>query len=144
MSRAVKPGPGRGHTFQPTDTQRVLVKQLAAFGIPQRAICSLVGTMAKANPLDPATLRKHFAHELDMGLSEAITKVAGLLLKSAIEGNVTAQIFFLKTRGGWRETNRLEVSDQDGNPLPVAAVPLDAAMLDAAYARALEKYGVKP
>lgn len=37
------------------------------------------------------------------GSANAIGKVAQSLLKSATEGNITAQIFYLKTRGGWRE-----------------------------------------
>ena len=37
------------------------------------------------------------------GKSEAIAGVAGHLLKNCAKGNVTAQIFFLKTQAGWTE-----------------------------------------
>jgi hypothetical protein len=135
--------PGRP-PFKPTDAMRAMVRQLVAFGMTQECICSMVGALAQIEPISPETLRKHFAAELKHGLQEAIIKVASALFTNAMTGNVAAQIFFLKTRAKWRETNHLEVSDTNGNPLPIAAVPLDAAMLDAAYARALEKYGVKP
>ena len=54
-------------------------------------------------------------------------------------GNTAAQIFFLKTRGGWREGNRMEVSGQDGRALAAPGAPLEAAMMEAAYKRALDK-----
>ena len=127
--------------FQATDTMRAAVQQMAAFGITQSAMCAMIGAMAGTAPIDEKTLRAYFRHELDMGLQEAIIKVADALYARAVNGNTAAQIFFLKTRGGWRNTNRLEVSDQDDNPLPVETVPLDAAMMEAAYTRALEKYG---
>jgi hypothetical protein len=38
------------------------------------------------------------------GRAKAIGNVSNSLLKSAREGNTTAQIFYLKTQAGWRET----------------------------------------
>lgn len=38
------------------------------------------------------------------GRARAIGSVSQSLLKSAREGNTTAQIFYLKTQAGWRET----------------------------------------
>jgi hypothetical protein len=37
------------------------------------------------------------------GRAKAIGRVAQSLLQSAFDGNITAQIFFLKTQAGWRE-----------------------------------------
>ena len=42
--------------------------------------------------------------ELDLGETKANAQVAGFLFNSAKCGNVTAQIFWLKTRARWRET----------------------------------------
>ena len=39
-----------------------------------------------------------------MGETKANAQVAGFLFNSARTGNVTAQIFWLKTRARWRET----------------------------------------
>ena len=49
-------------------------------------------------------LRKHYRDELDLGETKANAQVAGFLFNSARSGNVTAQIFWLKTRARWRET----------------------------------------
>lgn len=38
------------------------------------------------------------------GRAKAIGRVSQSLLRSATEGNTTAQIFYLKTQAGWKET----------------------------------------
>jgi hypothetical protein len=67
--------------------------------------------------IDAKTLRKHYREELDTGHIKATAKVAESLFRKATgEGaqSVTAAIFWLKTRGGWRETpqsHEVEVRD---------------------------------
>jgi hypothetical protein len=70
---------------------------LAAYGIPEPNISRIVG-------VDPKTLRKYYREELDLGEAKANAQVAGFLFNSAKNGNVAAQIFWLKTRAKWRET----------------------------------------
>jgi hypothetical protein len=73
------------------------VEAMAAYGIPEINIAAVVG-------VDPKTLRKHYRDELDFGETKANAQVAGYLFNAAKNGNVTAQIFWLKTRAKWRET----------------------------------------
>jgi hypothetical protein len=82
---------------QPDPAQRKQVEILAAYGIPEVDISRVVG-------IDPKTLRKHYRDELDLGTTKANAQVAGFLFNSARNGNVTAQIFWLKTRACWKET----------------------------------------
>jgi hypothetical protein len=84
-------------SHQPDPAQRRQVEALAAYGIPAEDISRVVG-------VDPKTLRKHYRDELDLGETKANAQVAGFLFNSAKGGNVTAQIFWLKTRARWRET----------------------------------------
>lgn len=49
------------------------------------------------------TLKRYCKEELACGKSEIDGKVMGALVKNALQGNVVAQIFYLKTRCGWRE-----------------------------------------
>ena len=51
----------------------------------------------------PKTLRKRFRDELDRGVAEANAMISGSLFAAAKAGNITAQIFWLKTRAHWRE-----------------------------------------
>ena len=81
---------------RPDPSRRRQVEALAAYGIPETDISRVVG-------IDPKTLRKCYRDELDLGETKANAQVAGFLFSAAKSGNVTAQIFWLKTRARWRE-----------------------------------------
>jgi hypothetical protein len=81
---------------RPDPAQRRQVEALAAYGIPETDIARVVG-------VDPKTLRKCYRDELDLGETKANAQVAGFLFSAAKGGNVTAQIFWLKTRARWHE-----------------------------------------
>ncbi len=83
---------------------------MSAYGIPEADVARVVG-------IDPKTLRKHYREELDLGGVKANAQVAGFLFNSARNGNVTAQIFWLKTRAQWKETVVNEVVGKDGGPI---------------------------
>jgi hypothetical protein len=82
---------------KPDPAQRKQVEAMAAYGIPEIDIAAVVA-------VDPKTLRKHYRDELDLGATKANAQVASYLFNAARNGNVTAQIFWLKTRARWRET----------------------------------------
>lgn len=93
--------PGRPE-FKPTAAQRAQVKAMAAYGVPQFDIANVIGCT-------PPTLRKYFWNELETAATEANTKVAQTLFRTATEGTgkeaVTACIFWLKCRAGWRDVS---------------------------------------
>ena len=91
--------------FVATDAMRERARSLAARGVRQEDIATIIGCEAK-------TLRKHFRDELDRGMAEANAEIAGCLFDEAKGGNVTAQIFWLKTRARWHECKEPE------NPIP--------------------------
>jgi len=88
--------------FKPTDEQREQVIAMSSNGVPHRQQAPLIGCA-------PKTLRKHFRNELNLGKIQANAKVAGALYQLALEGNVKAQSFWLKTVGGWQETGNVEI-----------------------------------
>lgn len=80
-----------------SDENKKTVKMLVAFGIPQASIALKLGVSVD-------TLDRHYRYELDMGLHEAVEKVAGTLFKKAtVDEDVKAQQFFLRTRARWVE-----------------------------------------
>jgi hypothetical protein len=83
-------------SYAPEPAARKQVEAMAAYGIPEADIAAVLKVDAK-------TLRKHFREELDLGHTKANAQVAGFLFNAAKNGNVTAQIFWLKTRAQWRE-----------------------------------------
>jgi hypothetical protein len=84
-------------SHRPDAARRRQVEAMAAYGILADDISRVVG-------VDPKTLRKYYRDELDLGETKANAQVAGFLFNSAKSGNVTAQIFWLKTRARWRQT----------------------------------------
>ena len=85
-----------------TEDQIVEVEKLAAV-LNQTQLCDYLGIPTR-------TFREIMARDEEVsaaykrGCAKAVGTVAQSLLRSATEGNTTAQIFFLKTRGGWKET----------------------------------------
>ena len=106
-------------TFPVTDAMRERVRRLAGVGVPQDDIAAILDCDAK-------TLRKYFRIELNRGVAEANAAAASYLFAKVKEGNVTAQIFWMKTRAGWREGRAPEdpVPDAEaGSNLHVVILP---------------------
>jgi hypothetical protein len=82
--------------FLATEAMCEQVRSYAARRTPQEDIAKLIGCDAK-------TLRKHFRKELDLGMAEANAAMCDYLFAAAAAGNVTAQIFWMKTRMHLRE-----------------------------------------
>jgi hypothetical protein len=85
---------------RPDPFHRRQVEAMAGYGVPEADI-------ARVLTIDPKTLRRHYREELDTGQIKATAKVAESLFRKATSDgaqSVTAAIFWLKTRGGWRET----------------------------------------
>ena len=79
---------------------------MAGYGVPEADIARVVA-------IDPKTLRKHYRDALDTGHVKANARVAEFLYRKATtEGPqaVTAAIFWLKTRAGWKETAVTEMA----------------------------------
>ena len=96
--------------FEPTDQQRHLVVMMSANGVKQ-------SEQARALNCGEKTLAKYFKEELAFGKMKATAHVSGALYKNALEGNVQAQIFWLKAQAGWREADRLEITGANGKEL---------------------------
>ena len=82
--------------FVVSEPVRKKVRHLAGIGVPQDDIAKIIGCA-------PKTLRKRCRDDLDSGVAEANALVSGYLFAAAKNGNVGAQIFWLKTRARWRE-----------------------------------------
>lgn len=101
--------------FEPTAEQRAKVEGMAACGIPQAQMALVLG-------IDDATLRKHFRHELDTAAPNANFAVGRTLFAKAVGGDVTAAIWWTKTRMGWKEKQEIAHTDAEGRSLAVAFV----------------------
>jgi hypothetical protein len=96
-------------------TQRGQVEAMAGYGIPESEI-------AKVLEIEPDKLRKLYGKVIDGARTKANAKVAESLFRKATgEGreSVTAAIFWLKTRAGWKETSAHELTGTDEGPIKV-------------------------
>lgn len=91
----------------PSEITRAQIQSLAAVGTPHKMISQHMG-------ITLGTLHKHYGHELATAKSAVNAMVAQSLLRIAMSGQgkvaVTAQMFWLKAQGGWRETERIEIA----------------------------------
>lgn len=99
-----------------TDKQAAQVEALAAY-LSKQQIADYLGV---SRPTFDAILERDDLVSLHYkkGKAKAIANVAQGLVKQAIEGNMTAAIFYLKTQAGWRETE--PESGDNAAPTPVS------------------------
>lgn len=93
------PKSGKTKPHEPTEKTRAEVAALTSFGNTQVEIAGYLD-------VSEDTLRRHYRDELDNSVVRANAKVAAKLYRKAIDDNdIKAQIFWLKTRARWRETD---------------------------------------
>lgn len=110
--------------YAPNEKDRAVVQALAAYGVPQEDIGKRIG-------ISHVTLRKYYERELEMSGMEANSKVAETLYACAINPDPrhnNARFFWLKTRAGWRETDRLEHVGEGGGPVVLKVVYEDKSV----------------
>lgn len=93
---------------EPTKVQQDTVSLHAMVGTPQEDIARVIG-------IDVKTLRKHYRDELDLALCKANATIGGSLFNKAKSGDTTAQIFWLKTRAGFKEKSE-DIGKSDSLP----------------------------
>ena len=131
-SGGARKGAGR-KTFKPTAEQRNIVEMGSAFGLSQEQLCLLVIDPRSGKPICEQVLRAHFREEIDRGHPKALLTVGGALYGNAVKhNNVTAQIFYLKTRGKWTEAP-LNVALTGPNGGPIQVQQITSRVIDADY-----------
>jgi hypothetical protein len=96
----------------PTDRDRRQVEVMTGLGLTQEQIGKILN-------VSEDTLQRHYADEIASGVAKANVQVAQNLFNIATSrdsGAVAAAIFWMKTRGKWRETNHLVHSGDDKEP----------------------------
>jgi hypothetical protein len=113
---AIKKNPGTP-AHVPTDETRHLVKTWAQVGTTQLVIARELG-------INELTLQKYYRDELSEATARGVATVASSLYAKAIAGDTTAMIFFLKTRGRWREKDDV-VTDERAREIAERFAALD-------------------
>lgn len=91
---------------------------MTGLGLTQEQISKILG-------FSEDTLQRHFRAELDSGVAKANAQVAQNLFSIATsrdQGAVAAAIFWMKTRGKWKEINHHALGgDNDRAPIKIDA-----------------------
>lgn len=77
---------------------------MTAAGIKQDEIAACIGKEG----LSDATLRKYFARELKIGVSQVHGLCVAGIVRAMQKGQAWALCFYAKTRMGWREKSALD------------------------------------
>jgi hypothetical protein len=106
--------------YEPTDEDRALVENAAAFGVSRQRMAYRLG-------IDEKTLRKHFRAELDGGMFKAHMQVGKCIYAMATQSSdekVRADMskFYARTQMGWKETSVNKQVGKDGGPIEVKDV----------------------
>lgn len=95
---------------QITAEQRALIGELAGYGLTWDQIASVL-------KLNKRTLQRHCQDDYDNGKNVAIGMAAGQLYKKVMSGHPASIFFYLKTQAGWKETNKTELTGENGEPI---------------------------
>lgn len=126
--------------WAPTPDQLTQIEAMAGFGLSTDKIAILLGVSERT--LQRAAEHDHTVRDtLERGRAKVELQVRKGAYDAAKAGNVTMQIFLLKTKYGFREVERLELTGADGGPIETKKIDMSDEELDkrlAKYDRALE------
>lgn len=114
-------------TYRPTDSDRAIVKNMAAAGLREDQIAECIGTKGVSEP----TLRKYFKRELLTSRNSVTALATSQLVKAIGAGEAYAICFWLKTRAGFRETQAHAFVDSQGKDRPFMLSDIDRIVAEA-------------
>lgn len=119
---------------QITAEQRALIGELAGYGLTWDQIASVL-------KLNKRTLQRHCQEDYDNGKNVAIGMAAGQLYKKVMSGHPASIFFYLKTQAGWKETNKTELTGENGEAIKTQGqVELSDAQVAANSKALLKEY----
>lgn len=88
------------------------VRELAAQGLSERQVASVLG-VHQSTLIRKKKQHSSFLNAIEQGKAEGVAQVSNALFRKALDGNVTAQMFFLKTRDPENWADRKETRESE-------------------------------
>ncbi len=96
------------------------IKTMAENGLTEGQIAESMG-VCQDTFIERKKEYPEIVEALQKGKASGINRVSNALFEAASGGNITAQIFYLKCRAGWKETSVTELANKDGEALKLQA-----------------------
>lgn len=93
--------------FEITDAVLLQAESLAAQGMTQEQIAEALG-IVRSTLQEKKKEYSDFSDAIKRGQAKGIATITNALFVSGTGGNITAQIFYLKNRAGWRDKQDIE------------------------------------
>ena len=113
--------------WAPSPEEVEKIKLYAGLGSTQVQVARLIGVCEDLIARHPQAKAA-----FEEGKAQTIAKVAGSLVRKALNGDTTSAIFYLKTQAGWKETQVQEHTGKDGGPIEQAVTVDPSLISDAA------------
>lgn len=101
-----------------TKEQLEIVEKLAGYGLTVELIADYFG-VGQASFYEKKTPGSPLDLAISSGKSRAATFVTGKLMESIRAGNLSAIIFYCKTRLGWKDGSKIEITGEGGGAVKV-------------------------
>ena len=117
---------------------REAIQIMVASGVKQTVIGQLLG-------ISSSSMQSKYKNELEHGSDILKTRISNALVQKALDGNVSAAIFYLKSKGGFREMDKdmteenARLSDVERNQRLMALFMANPRMLEEMRQRRLEE-----
>lgn len=86
------------------------IEELASTGLTIEQVANNLG-VSRQTFYNKAKENSEIMESYERGKAKGINAITNALFKKALQGNVSAQIFFLKCIGGWKENTAIEVTN---------------------------------
>lgn len=83
------------------------IQVMTAAGVKKNIIARLLR-------MSPTRLSQKFSDEMEYGSEILTTRMVNALIQKGLDGNVSAIIFYLKSKAGWREIDRNDIPGAEG------------------------------
>ena len=101
----------RGPKKVPIDP--AMVEKLASQGLNKAQVAAMCG-VSESHWYVREQDTPEISEAYKRGKAKGVLTISNALFEQAKSGNTTAQIFYLKCNGGWRENTRVEITGADG------------------------------
>ena len=99
------------------DKEMAQVEAMAGTGVTNEMIADYMG-VSRTTWFDIKARQPEVMDAYMRGKAKTGAKVGQTIVKAALEGNMTAAIFYAKTQMHWREKSEIDVTSSDGSLTP--------------------------